>query len=90
MIALDTTVLTSGVKAFLTEYQLLINVGTAFGVLSGILAFIILLMQLSANSDNPQERGKILKELFFVGISTSLLGSITFVVQVFYSVTMIS
>lgn len=90
MIALDTTVLSSGVQAFLTEYQLLINAGTAFGILTGILAFIVLLMQLSANGDNPNERTKILKELFIVGITTALLGSLTFVLQVFYSVTMIS
>lgn len=66
-------------------YWFYIAVFVALGVLSGILAFIVLFMRLGANSNNPQERSRIFKEMTAVAICTALLGGITFIVKLYLS-----
>lgn len=65
------------------EYWFYIAVFIAFGVLSGILAFIVLFMRLGANSTNPQERSRIMKEMIAVAICTALLGAFTFITTLY-------
>lgn len=78
--------LTSAFVAFVTEYRVILGAGAAFGILTGILAFIFLLLQLAAKGDNPSERQKVITELAVVGISTALLGALTTVVAIFYGI----
>lgn len=75
-----------GLEHFWDEYSVLINVGLAIGVLSGILAFIILLMQLAKDGDKPIVRFKILNELMVVGITTGAIGGFWTILNLFYRI----
>ena len=70
----NTELLQQAFTAFVSEYSLLLSVVSGFGILTGILAFIVLFMRIGANGDNPQERAKAAKELIVVGISTGAAG----------------
>lgn len=65
------------------EYYIFINGFIAFGLLSGILAFIILFMQLAAASTNPHARSYILFEMTMVGITTALLGGFPLIIVLY-------
>ena len=80
----NTELLQQAFTAFVSEYSLLLSVVSGFGILTGILAFIVLFMRIGANGDNPQERAKAAKELIVVGISTGALGSVTFLTWMLY------
>lgn len=67
------------------QYWFYIAVFVALGVLTGLLAFIILFIKLGAASNNPQERSKIFKEMIAVASCTAALGSITFIVTLYLS-----
>lgn len=56
------------------EYYIFVNGFIAFGLLTGILAFMVLFLQLGAAGSNPYARIFILREMLVVGISTALLG----------------
>lgn len=62
------------IQRFYDEYFIFVNGFIAFGMLSGVLAFIVLFVQLGAASTNPHARTFILFEMMMVGISTALLG----------------
>lgn len=72
------TVIPSGMEEALTnlyrEYYVFVNGFIAFGLLTGVFAFIVLFLQLAAVGSNPYARMFILKEMLVVGISTALLG----------------
>lgn len=80
--------LNAGLIKFMKEYRVALTGIVAFGVMTGLLAFIFLLTKLAAAADNPKERGEILKELAMVGVTTSLLGSFWFIVNIYYSIMM--
>ena len=84
----NTELLQQAFTAFVSEYSLLLSVVSGFGILTGILAFIVLFMRFGANGDNPQERAKAAKELIVVGISTGALGSVTFLTWMLYHVVL--
>lgn len=71
---------------FIAEYQFHIAGGIGFGVMTGILAFIMLFMRLGAHADNPTKRKEITRELFIVGICTGLLGAIPLVYMLFVAI----
>lgn len=83
---LDVPMLQVGFSQIMKEYGIWINGIMAFTILTGILAFIVLFIKLAKNGDKPQERSKVLNELFVVGIITSLAGSFTLVLNLFYSI----
>lgn len=80
--------LNAGLKTFLTEYRVVVTAIVAIGVMTGLLAFIWLLMKLAAVADQPQARAEILKELAAVGVVTALLGSFSLLVGIYYSIMM--
>lgn len=82
----DPAQLKKGLVIFLGEYNIIIGAITGVAILTGLLAFIWLLMKLAAQGGNPKERGEILKQMGVVGITTALLGAFTFIVSVYYSV----
>ena len=84
----NTELLQQAFTAFVSEYSLLLSVVSGFGILTGILAFIVLFMRIGANGDNPQERAKAAKELIVVVISTSAVGSVTFLTWMLYHVVL--
>lgn len=57
-----------------SEYYIFVNGFIAFGLLTGVLAFIVLFIQLAQVGTNPYARIFILREMLVVGISTALLG----------------
>lgn len=67
------------------KYWFYLAVFVALGVLTGLLAFIILFIRLGANYTNPQERSRIFKEMIAVASCTAALGSITFIVTLYLS-----
>lgn len=71
----DKAIVTNGLVLFLMEYQVVIGGILGFGMLTGLLAFIVLLMRLSATGDQPQARAEILKEMLAVGVTTAVIGS---------------
>lgn len=76
----------SGFRNLMDEYKIILSGLIAFGMLTGILAFIILLMQLSSKGDNPQARSEIIGKMFKVGITTALLGAFAAVVAIYYGI----
>lgn len=82
---LNSEELQQGMANLWDKYWFYLAVIVALGVLTGLLAFIVLFMRLGANSTNPQERSRIFKEMLAVAISTAALGSITFIVTVYLS-----
>src|SRR5690625_4666278 len=62
------------------KYWFYIAIFVSLGVLTGVLAFIVLFIRLGKNATNPQERSRIFNEMLAVGITTAALGGITFVV----------
>lgn len=65
------------------EYYIFVNGFIAFGLLSGVLAFIILFMQLGAASSNPVARSYILFEMGMVGLTTALLGGFPLIIVLY-------
>lgn len=82
----DPAQLKKGLVIFLGEYNIIIGAMTGVAIMTGLLAFIWLLMKLAAQGGNPKERGEILQQMGVVGITTALLGALTFIVGVYYSV----
>lgn len=77
--ASGTSVLPKGMEKALTnlytQYYIFVNGFIAFGLLTGVLAFIVLFMQLGSTAQaHPAARMLILREMMVVGISTALLG----------------
>lgn len=56
------------------EYYIFVNGFIAFGMLTGVLAFIVLFIQLAQVGSNPYARIFILREMLVVGVATALLG----------------
>lgn len=75
-------------KAFATEYKVYLNISIAFGILTGVLAFIVNLIRLAKNADNPKERKKTLTELAVVGITTAMLGSFGLISALYFGILM--
>lgn len=73
------------VDALWAEYWFYCALFVSIGVLTGLLAFIVLFIRLGANSDNPQERSKVIKEMIAVAGCTAALGSITFIIGLYFS-----
>ncbi|MFJ8531231.1 hypothetical protein [Bacillus sp. NPDC094106] len=74
-------------NGFIAEYKIHIAGFIGFGVMTGILAFIVLFMRLGAHADNPTKRKEITNELLVVGICTGLLGAIPLLYMLFVSIT---
>ncbi len=77
--------LQKGLSNLWDKYWFYIAVFVSFGVLTGLLAFIILFIRLGANATNPQERSRIFKEMIAVAATTAALGGITFIVTLYLS-----
>lgn len=70
---------------FYKEYWFYIAVFVAIGVLTGLLAFIVLLIKLGRYGDNPQERSKVIKEMIAVAGTTAALGALNFILALYFS-----
>lgn len=83
-----TDVIPKGLLTALTnlynEYTIFVYGFISFGVLSGLLAFIILFMQLGAASTNPHARAFLLFEMTMVGLTTALLGGFAVVMEIYF------
>lgn len=77
--------LKKGMADLWDKYWFYIAVFVAFGVLTGLLAFIVLFIRLGANATNPQERSRIIREMMAVAGTTAALGSITFIIAMYLS-----
>lgn len=75
--------LKKGLSELWDKYWFYIAVFVALGVLTGMLAFIVLFIRLGANATNPQERSRIIKEMMAVAGTTAALGSITFIITMY-------
>lgn len=75
----------NAVNSFILEYKVHIAGFLGFGIMSGVLAFIVLFMKLGTYSDNPYMRSNVIKELIIVGITTSLLGGLPLIVILFFT-----
>lgn len=84
-----TDVLPKGMNQALTnlyaQYYILVNGFIAFGLLTGVLAFIVLYVQLGAMGHQPYARMFILKEMVVVGITTALLGGFPLLIVLYYT-----
>lgn len=84
-----TTVVPKGMEKALTnlykEYYVFVNGFIAFGLLTGVLAFIVLFVQLAQVGSNPYARIFILREMLVVGISTALLGGFPLMIVLYYA-----
>lgn len=78
--------LVKGMSNLWDKYWFYIAVFVALGVLTGLLAFIVLFIRLGANSTNPQERSRIMKEMIVVASCTAALGGFVFIVTVFLAI----
>lgn len=72
-------------KSLFDEYKLHLAGFIGFGLVTSLLAFVVNFMRLGQYSDNPQKRSEVIKELITVGICTALLGSITVISGILYS-----
>lgn len=70
---------------FYEEYWFYIAVFIAIGVLTGLLAFIVLLIKLGRYGDNPQERSKVINEMIAVACTTAALGAFNFILALYFS-----
>lgn len=84
-----TTVVPKGMEKALTnlykEYYIFVNGFIAFGLLTGVLAFIVLFLQLAQVGSNPYARIFILREMMVVGVSTALLGGFPLLIVLYYA-----
>lgn len=84
-----TTIIPKGMETALTnfykEYYVFVNGFIAFGMLTGVLAFIVLFVQLAQVGNNPYMRLFILREMLAVGISTALLGGFPLMIILYYA-----
>lgn len=84
-----TGVMPKGMEKALTnlykEYYVFVNGFIAFGMLTGVFAFIVLFVQLAAAGSNPYARAFILKEMAVVGITTALLGGFPLMIVLYYT-----
>lgn len=72
-------------NSMLNQYRKIINFVCGIGCLSMIMFFIFNLIKLGGSQGNPQERKQAITGLIITGISTAILGSITLVTGLFYS-----
>jgi len=82
----DVNELNEGLKKFIDEYNIIVAGVLGFGLLTGLLAMIYLIMKLSAVGDQPQARAEVLKEMMMVGITTALIGAFSFILGTYYSI----
>lgn len=76
----------SAFKALFDEYKLHLAGFIGFGLATSLLAFVVNFIRLGNYSDNPQKRSEVVKELIAVGICTALLGSVTVIGGILYSI----
>ncbi|HCL4480240.1 TPA: hypothetical protein N2D99_002328 [Clostridium botulinum] len=74
----------NAMNSFISEYKIHIMGFLGFGIMTGVLAFIVQFMKLGAYSSNPNMRAHIIKEMIIVGITTALLGALPLLVMLFY------
>lgn len=70
----------------LEEYRIILAYIAGFGALTSILTFIIHFIRLGAVGDNPQERRKVVHGMLISAICTALLGGITLILTLLYSI----
>jgi|HigsolmetaAR206D_1030411.scaffolds.fasta_scaffold00003_115 heme/copper-type cytochrome/quinol oxidase subunit 2 len=68
------------------KYWFYIAIFITFGVLTGLLAFIILFVRLARHATNPQERSRIFHEMMAVAATTAALGAINLIVALYLSI----
>lgn len=83
---IDADLMKRGFKTFFVEYNIIINGVLGIALLTGILAFIVLLLKLAKDGDKPQERSKTLNEMLVVGMITALTGTFWGVMGLLYSI----
>ncbi|MEK5209495.1 hypothetical protein [Psychrobacillus sp. FSL H8-0510] len=70
------------------DWQKFLAFVLAFGLLTSILIFIMLMMKLSNTGDNPYERQAVLKDILVLFVTTAILGGfglfVTLVILNFY------
>lgn len=72
--------------ALMEEYRVILAYIAGFGALTSILTFIIHFIRLGSVGDNPQERRKVVHGMLISAICTALLGGITLVLTLLYSI----
>lgn len=72
--------------ALMEEYRVILAYIAGFGALTSILTFIIHFIRLGAVGDNPQERRKVVYGMLISAICTALLGGITLILTLLYSI----
>ena len=82
----DQSLLKQGFSQFMEEYSAFLNFGLAIAVTTGVLAFIILLMQLAKDGDKPHMRSKILNEMMVVGVIVAFTGAFQIIINLMYSI----
>jgi len=78
--------LKKGLGTLWDRYWFYLAIFIAFGVLTGLLAFIVLFTRLARHATNPQERSRIIHEMMAVAIITAALGSINLIVALYLSI----
>ncbi|TCJ98273.1 UNVERIFIED_ORG: hypothetical protein BDK47_11859 [Anoxybacillus amylolyticus] len=73
-------------SALMSEYRIILAYIAGFGALTSILTFIVHFMRLGAAADNPQERQKIVRGMLISAICTALLGGVTLLLTLLYSI----
>lgn len=70
---------------FVQTYNEAIYYLLAFSMMSSFLIFIIIFLRLTFLPAHPQDRRKAMIDIVVSGISTALLGSVAFIVKLYYS-----
>ena len=83
---MDNTKLVSAWKGFLDEYRIILAGISGIGALTAVLVFIFHMVQLGTMPSHPIKRRQVLGGLVTSGIATALLGGITTVLTLFYSI----
>ena len=68
-----------------TEYYIFVNGFIAIGLLTGVLAFIVLFVQLGQVGSHPYARLFVLREMLVVAVSTALLGGFPLLIVLYYT-----
>jgi len=73
-------------NAFMKEYRIVLASISGLGALTSILVFIIHFIKFGANADNPYQRREAIVNMLISAICTALLGGVTLILTLFYSI----
>lgn len=73
-------------KELIDEYRVILAGIAGVGALTSVLVFIIHMINLASPTANPKHRRKCLNGIIISGICTALLGGITIILTLFYTI----